>query len=78
MCKPYAEGGMAMRALSDVFDYFSLKLWWSLRQRRSLWAKFMHSKYLYNLPACEVEFQPLQSSTWKRLVRCQSLDDPHF
>ena len=57
LCKPYAEGRVGVRALSDVFDSFSLKLWWSLRQRRSLWAEFMHSKYLYNLHSCEAEFK---------------------
>nr|XP_027127775.1 uncharacterized protein LOC113743906 [Coffea arabica] len=78
LCKPYAEGGVGVRALTDAFDALSLKLWWSLRQRQSLWAEFMHTKYLHNLHACEAEFQPLQSITWKRLVTYQSLANSHI
>ncbi|XP_027077095.1 uncharacterized protein [Coffea arabica] len=78
LCKPYAEGGVGVRALTDVFNAFSLKLWWSLRQRQSLWAEFMYNKYLHKLHACEAEFQPLQSVTWKRLVTYQSLANSHI
>nr|XP_027090405.1 uncharacterized protein LOC113711437 [Coffea arabica] len=78
LCKPSIEGGVGVRALADVFDSFSVKLWWSLRQRKSLWAEFMHSKYLYGLHACEAEFQLSQSPTWRRLVRCHTLAESYI
>ncbi|XP_071923146.1 uncharacterized protein [Coffea arabica] len=78
LCKPSVEGGVGVLALADVFESFSVKLWWSLRQCKSLWAEFMHSKYLYGLHACEAKFQLSQSPTWRRLVRCHTLVESHI
>ncbi|XP_027156634.1 uncharacterized protein LOC113758125 [Coffea eugenioides] len=76
--KPFVEGGAGVRALADVLESFSLKLWWSFRQRKSLWYEFMHAKYLYNVHVCEAEYLPLQSIIWKRMVRCQGLVESHI
>nr|XP_027071629.1 uncharacterized protein LOC113696407 [Coffea arabica] len=78
MCKPLDEGGIGVRSLADVLETFSVKLWWSFRQCLSLWAKFMHDKYLQGGHVCEAELQRFQSPTWRRLVRCQALADSHI
>lgn len=62
----------------DVFKAFSMKLWWNFRQKESLWAKFMHSKYSPQLHVCHVELAPRCSFTWRRLVEVQSLAESNI
>ena len=48
LCAPKEEGGLGFRSLDDVFNVFSIKLWWRFRQNASLWANFMMAKYCSN------------------------------
>ena len=41
LCRPYSEGGLGVRRPTEVFQAFSMTLWWSFRQGRSLWASFL-------------------------------------
>nr|XP_027090349.1 uncharacterized protein LOC113711381 [Coffea arabica] len=46
---------------------FSCKLWWKLRQRRSIWAEYMFSKYIGDQhPSQAVALRP--KGAWKRLI----------
>ncbi|XP_027156917.1 uncharacterized protein LOC113758084 [Coffea eugenioides] len=78
LCKPYEEGDVGLRSLQHVFDAFSLKWWWKFRQRQSLWAEFMHSKYILNLHPCYSEACPGQSATWRRMLDAQLVAERHI
>ncbi|CAH9069343.1 unnamed protein product [Cuscuta epithymum] len=64
ICFPTEEGGLGVRALSDVEKAFSLKLWWKWRTQDSPWCKFIKAKYSRG-----VDMQPrvTDSSVWRRL-----------
>nr|XP_027088746.1 uncharacterized protein LOC113710101 [Coffea arabica] len=67
MCFPTEEGGVGVRSLEDMVKAFSCKLWWRLRQRRSIWADYMFSKYIGDQhPLQAVAARP--KGTWKRLI----------
>lgn len=78
LCKPIEEGGVGVRSLQNVFDAFSLKLWSNFRQRRSLWADFMHLKYCPDMHPCYSNFSSGQSHTWKRMMNAQVIAEKHI
>ena len=45
LCRPYEEGGIALRSISDVLDAFFIKFWWNFMKKCCLWAELMHLKY---------------------------------
>ncbi|KAH0698662.1 hypothetical protein KY284_012877 [Solanum tuberosum] len=45
MCYPYEEGGVAFRRIHDICVAFTVKQWWNLRARESLWGDFILAKY---------------------------------
>ncbi|XP_027172427.1 uncharacterized protein LOC113772083 [Coffea eugenioides] len=73
LCQPYDRGGAGLRSLRDVFDAFSMKLWWQFRLRKSLWAEFLHCKYCPNFHPCSADVSPGSSWTWKRLISIQGV-----
>lgn len=42
---PYEEEGLGIRNIHDISKAFAIKLWWQFRERKSLWATFLMSKY---------------------------------
>ncbi|WRX25598.1 Reverse transcriptase domain - like 10 [Theobroma cacao] len=65
---PSSEGGLDIRGLGDVFEAFSMKLWWRFMSSNSILTLFMRTKY------CTAQisryFQPKvqDSQTWKRML----------
>lgn len=66
LCYPVEEGGIGVRLFGDMLKAFSCKLWWRLRQKNSIWADFMHSKYIQELHPSVVSFAR-PSPIWRRL-----------
>ncbi|XP_027184038.1 uncharacterized protein LOC113782345 [Coffea eugenioides] len=77
LTKPVEEGGAGLRSLQSIFDAFSLKLWWSFCCNTSIWASFMHAKYLSDRLPCQADVVREQSGIWRRLVGVKSLADSH-
>ena len=58
--------GLGFRLFEDTMNAFSCKLWWRLRQNDSIWANFMHAKYVRgNHPSRVSNVRPPLS--WRRL-----------
>ena len=66
VCFPVEEGGLGFRSLLDLERAFAMKLWWTIRQKSSLWARFMHRKYIGEQHPCLVS-AAVGSATWKRV-----------
>ena len=45
-CFPTVEDGLGFRSFGDMKMAFACKLWWRLRKNDSIWAEFMHLKYI--------------------------------
>ncbi|KAL2519542.1 RNA-directed DNA polymerase (reverse transcriptase)-related family protein [Abeliophyllum distichum] len=67
LCLPTEEGGLGFRRLQDLFDTFSLKLWWLFRSQRSLWAQFLRGKYCQGTHPILVSVPYYASPVWRRL-----------
>lgn len=77
LCFPQEEGGLGFRSFADVTKAFSCKLWWRLRKNDSMWANFMHAKYIKGCHPLLVELErPLAS--WRRLVAVRSLAESNI
>ncbi|KAJ6839458.1 uncharacterized protein M6B38_314970 [Iris pallida] len=46
LCRPRKEGGVGLRPLLEIREASALKLAWSFISRGSLWADWMHSRYV--------------------------------
>lgn len=66
LCYPTNEGGIGVRSFEDMAKAFSCKLWWRLRKNDSLWASFMHAKYIQGMHPSLVTFSR-PSPIWRRL-----------
>ena len=64
--------------MAKVFDAFSVKLWWNFRQKKSLWAEFLHANYCKGAYPCLAEEGAAQSHTWRRLCSIQRLAEEHI
>nr|XP_027077000.1 uncharacterized protein LOC113700749 [Coffea arabica] len=67
VCRPVEEGGLGFRSFEDITKAFSCKLWWKLRERASIWAEFMHVKYVRGGHPLLVSVDR-PSPVWRRLV----------
>ncbi|KAL3502545.1 hypothetical protein ACH5RR_036994 [Cinchona calisaya] len=63
----------------DVVQGMSMKLWWIFRTKRSLWAKFMNSRYLKNIihPNYVSDIRN-SSSVWKMMIAMKDLVEPQI
>lgn len=77
LCYPVEEGGLGFRSLTDVADSFAMKLWWKLRLNESIWASYMHLKYIKSYHPMEVQ-RTVGSSTWTRLLRIRVRAEEHI
>ncbi|XP_071906019.1 uncharacterized protein [Coffea arabica] len=46
LCFPTVEGGLGFRFFEDMCSTFACKFWWRLRTNDSIWATFVHQKYV--------------------------------
>ncbi|XP_027169914.1 uncharacterized protein LOC113769603 [Coffea eugenioides] len=72
VCRPVEEGGLGFRSFEDVAKAFSCKLWWKLREQASIWAEFMHIKYVRGGHPLLVSVDR-PSPVWRRLVEVRDL-----
>ncbi|KAL0917849.1 hypothetical protein M5K25_012949 [Dendrobium thyrsiflorum] len=61
------EGKLGFKNLSDMALGFSNKLWFNLRSKKSLWLKFMITKYCVGKHPLNLFFKKGNSFNWKRL-----------
>ncbi|WRX16205.1 Reverse transcriptase domain - like 10 [Theobroma cacao] len=66
---PCSEGGLDIRNLNDVFDAFTLKLWWRFQTCDSLWTQFLKTKYCLGRIPHYVHPKLHDSLVWKRMIR---------
>ncbi|EOY34749.1 Uncharacterized protein TCM_042329 [Theobroma cacao] len=65
---PVSEGGLGIRNLRDVFEAFSLKLWWRFQTCNSLWTRFLKTKYCLGRIPHFVQPKLHDSQVWKRMI----------
>ena len=63
LCRPYSEGGLGLRRLMEIYQAFSMKLWWNFIQGHSLWASFLAAKYCRDRHPCLAEERARSSYT---------------
>lgn len=68
MCFPEEEGGTGFRALTDICNVVSAKLWWKFRTQNSLLKDFLEAKYCKRFHPVAKKKARGQSHTWKRMV----------
>lgn len=57
ICKPYEEGGLGIKSLSEVQTCFIMKLIWNIIYGNSLWSSFARTKFLKgHLMDCNTPF----------------------
>ncbi|XP_027069890.2 uncharacterized protein [Coffea arabica] len=78
LCRPKDEGGVGLRGLKQVYDSFSIKLWWKFRQQQSLWAKFMSQKYCVGHHPCLADIGHPGSQVWQRMVTMQRFGEDNI
>ena len=61
-----------------MINSFSIKLWWNFRIGNSLWAKFMHGKYVKNKHASECQRMSNRSDTWRRHMNIKDTTEEHI
>ncbi|XP_027090403.2 uncharacterized protein [Coffea arabica] len=72
VCYPVGEAGLGFCSFEVVVDVFSCKLWWYLRENKTIWATYMHSKYIKsNHPSLVAVDCP--SAIWHRLAKIRDL-----
>nr|XP_027088507.1 uncharacterized protein LOC113709854 [Coffea arabica] len=75
LCFPVDEGGLGFRSFRDMARAFSAKLWWRFRLGTSVWAEFMHAKYVNGChPADAAPVRP--SAIWRRLQTISPMVEP--
>ncbi|XP_071939195.1 uncharacterized protein [Coffea arabica] len=78
LCRSKDEGGVGLRGLKQVYDSFSIKLWWKFRQQQSLWAKFMSQKYCAGQHPCLADVGHRGSQAWQRMVTMQRFGEENI
>ncbi|XP_071921874.1 uncharacterized protein [Coffea arabica] len=66
LCYPVEEEGIGLRSFKDMCSVFACKLLWRLQQRESIWAQFMHAKYIRGRHPSLVQV-PRPPWSWRRL-----------
>ncbi|KZV18919.1 hypothetical protein F511_17825 [Dorcoceras hygrometricum] len=78
ICLPKQEGGLDIKLLKDALRSFSVKMWVRFRANDSLWSKFLHYKYCYNIPPAAVDLKVRISPNWRRLIKIRQLAESHI
>ncbi|PKU75983.1 Putative ribonuclease H protein [Dendrobium catenatum] len=61
------EGKLGFKTIQEMVHTFNFKLWFNFRAKKSLWAKFMFSKYCGVKHPLNCAFKLGDSPNWKRL-----------
>nr|XP_027068031.1 uncharacterized protein LOC113693644 [Coffea arabica] len=77
MCFPIDEGGLGFRSFTDMARAFAVKLWWRFRLGESIWAKFMHAKYIKGVHPSEALVERA-SGTWRRLIAIRQMAEQNI
>nr|XP_027120329.1 uncharacterized protein LOC113737276 [Coffea arabica] len=77
LCFPIDEGGLGFRSFNDMARAFAVKLWWRFRLGESIWAKFMHAKYIKGVHPSEALVERA-TDTWKRLVAVRQMAEQNI
>ncbi|EOY17514.1 Uncharacterized protein TCM_042330 [Theobroma cacao] len=75
---PIKEGGLDIRNLAEVFEAFSMKLWWRFRTIDSLWTRFMRMKYCRGQLPMHTQPKLHDSQTWKRMVANSAITEQNM
>ncbi|XP_060183174.1 uncharacterized protein LOC132613143 [Lycium barbarum] len=78
LCYPKDEGRIGIRTLFDISNTLSIKKWWRLRTKQSLWADFMKKKYFSNKHIVQKKWIPGNSQGWKNLVWARNHAEKHI
>ena len=73
LCYPTEEGGIGFKSLEDTCAAFSIKLWWKFRKNESLWAEFLHDKYVGQAHPMQVSVSYNSSHVWRRMLEYKEL-----
>ncbi|XP_071926081.1 uncharacterized protein [Coffea arabica] len=77
LCFPIDEGGLGFRSFKDMAQAFAVKLWWRFRLGESIWAKFMHVKYIKGIHPAEASVE-WATGTWRRLVAIRHMAEQNI
>ncbi|EOY31736.1 Uncharacterized protein TCM_038852 [Theobroma cacao] len=75
---PSSKGGLDIRSLNDVFEAFSMKLWWRFQTCTSLWTRFMRAKYCTGRIPRQIQLKLHDSQTWKRMLASCPVTKQHI
>ncbi|EOX99578.1 Uncharacterized protein TCM_008287 [Theobroma cacao] len=75
---PSSEGGLDIKGLEDVFEAFSMKLWWKFQTCNNIWSKFMRAKYCYGRIPGYTQPKRHDSQMWKRMLACYLVTEQHM
>src|SRR3954468_5343525 len=77
-CLPCDEGGLGLREIGDISKAYAIKLWWRFREKKTLWAKFMHAKYCAKTHPVDCVAKNSSSTIWKRMLQYSNKAEPHI
>ncbi|WMV42054.1 hypothetical protein MTR67_035439 [Solanum verrucosum] len=78
MCYPYEEGGVAFRRIHDICAAFTVKQWWNLRARESLWGDFILAKYCQRIHPVKKKWYSGNSQSWNAMCKVKVTVDKHI
>ena len=78
LCFPTSEGGIGIRSLQDLCEAYSIKFWWKFREKNSLWADFLHAKYIGHSHPSLARKLKNSSHVWRRMVECRELAETYI
>lgn len=64
--------------MSDVANAFVIKLWWRFREQKSLWAKFLYSKYCGARHPSNIQKRDTASKIWSNMLKARDIAETHI
>ncbi|PKU67224.1 Putative ribonuclease H protein [Dendrobium catenatum] len=77
-CGVRAERGLGCKTMADLTHAFSYKLWFNFRANKSLWAKFMFSKYCFGKHHFLCVLKNGDSKVSRRMCKIKWDVEPHL
>ncbi|XP_071905976.1 uncharacterized protein [Coffea arabica] len=77
LCLPGDEEGLGFWRLEDIYDAFSIKLWWRFRSLSSFWTIFMKAKFCAEVHPNLVH-RDRGSQTWRRMIAVRHIAEQHI
>lgn len=72
VCKPFSDGGINIRSLSDMCEAFACKLWFSFRAQSSIWAEFLLHRYCKGKDPTVTIIYVSDSPSWKKMIQIRA------